>query len=374
MLQGVHLTLLIGPQAPLPAPPLLMEALSGVRVTQGGSEGAFELSFALGKQSPILQQLLPAGFFDPIVTRVILMVTLQGAPQVLIDGVITRHQLQAGEQGLSTLTLTGSDLSVLMDVVEVRRVFQSTPHIAQAAQILANYAAFGIVPLLIPPLLDQPLSPSQGREIQYGTDLDWLRSLARRHAYVFYLEPGPLPGSSRAYFGPPLQDPSPQPALSVNMDAHSNVESLSASYDGLSKKILVFGVLDPATGTIPLPLPLPNLNIYRPPLGACLTPPAKVEFSPSYNRSRQIPNLLDHILGTLAQSSQALRLSGSLHVSRYGGLLRARRLVGVRGLGLAHDGLYYVDSVTHDIKPGEYKQSFELSRDGLISLTPTVPI
>jgi hypothetical protein len=47
--------------------------------------------------------------------------------------------------------------------------------------------------------------------------------------------------------------------------------------------------------------------------------------------------------------------------------------VGVRGAGPTYDGLYYVDSVTHNIKPGEYKQSFTLSRDGLISSTPVVP-
>ena len=52
---------------------------------------------------------------------------------------------------------------------------------------------------------------------------------------------------------------------------------------------------------------------------------------------------------------------------RYGQPLRSRMLVGVRGAGLAYDGLYYVNSVTHTLKRGEYKQSFSLSRDGLIS-------
>ena len=42
---------------------------------------------------------------------------------------------------------------------------------------------------------------------------------------------------------------------------------------------------------------------------------------------------------------------------RYGRVLQARRLVGVRGAGMAFDGLYYVQSVTHTIKRGEYKQS-----------------
>jgi hypothetical protein len=49
-------------------------------------------------------------------------------------------------------------------------------------------------------------------------------------------------------------------------------------------------------------------------------------------------------------------------------------LVGVRGAGIAYDGLYYVNSVTDNLKRGEYKQSFSLSRDGLISPTPVVPV
>ena len=45
----------------------------------------------------------------------------------------------------------------------------------------------------------------------------------------------------------------------------------------------------------------------------------------------------------------------------------------MRGAGLAFDGLYYVKSVTHTIKRGEYKQSFTLARNGLISTLPRVP-
>jgi hypothetical protein len=76
----------------------------------------------------------------------------------------------------------------------------------------------------------------------------------------------------------------------------------------------------------------------------------------------------------LTGSSNAITASGSLDVMRYGHVLRSRMLVGVRGAGLAYDGFYYVDSVTHNLKRGEYKQSFQLSRDGLISNTPRVPV
>ena len=47
--------------------------------------------------------------------------------------------------------------------------------------------------------------------------------------------------------------------------------------------------------------------------------------------------------------------------------------MGVRGAGLAYDGLYYVKSVSHDIQRGSYKQSFQLARNGLFPTLPTVP-
>ena len=65
-------------------------------------------------------------------------------------------------------------------------------------------------------------------------------------------------------------------------------------------------------------------------------------------------------LGMSFNASDAISGSGSLDVMRYGRVLRSRQLVGVRGVGLAYDGMYYVNSVTHNIKRGEYKQNFSL--------------
>src|SRR6267154_1637121 len=74
-----------------------------------------------GNKKSILQStLLPVGYFDPMITRVILVCTLGGIPNVLIDGVITRHEVAVhNEAGMSTLTITGEDLTVLMDVVQL---------------------------------------------------------------------------------------------------------------------------------------------------------------------------------------------------------------------------------------------------------------
>jgi hypothetical protein len=87
---------------------------------------------------------------------------------------------------------------------------------------------------------------------------------------------------------------------------------------------------------------------------------------------RPLPQSVMIGLAKAAQWAEAVSAKGELDVLRYGSVLKPRRLVGVRGAGAAYDGLYYVKSVTHKIKSGEYKQSFELSRNGLISTVPQV--
>jgi hypothetical protein len=373
MLKGITLTLLIGPAVPIPAPKDVVDALTSVQVTSSKDRSGFQLTFAVGKTSPLLTTLLPAGYFDPITTRVVVVVTLNGFPNVLMDGLVTRQDLvPSNEPGQSTLTITGEDLSVAMDVLEIVTPFPAMPDVAKIYALLAPYAVFGIVPLVIPPISFVVRSPTSGWDTQTQmTTRAYVKMLAQRCGYVFYVEPGPMPGQSIAYFGPDVNLPLPQPALSVNLDAFSNVDSLSFSLDGLAKTIRIYTILDPITRKIPIPIPVPNVNIFKPPLGARPTPPAKVQLA--RNGAALAPDeAARNILGFLMNNANAVSGSGSLEVLRYGHLLRARLLVGVRGAGLAYDGLYYVDSVTHNIKRGEYKQNFTLSRDGLISNTPRV--
>jgi hypothetical protein len=262
-------------------------------------------------------------------------------------------------------------LSIVMDVVDITTPFPAIPDVAKVYAILARYAALGIVPLVIPPIIPIVKLPTSKFEMQTTTDRAYLKQLARQNGYVFFVMPGPLPGQSTAYFGPDINVPVPQPALSINMDAHTNVDSLSFALDGLAKSIKVFTIQDPATKKIPIPIPLPNINVFKPPLGVRLTPPSKIEINKDSSKLEPA-EAAKKILAHLMNNSNAVSATGSLDVLRFGNVLKSRLLVGVRGAGLTYDGMYYVDSVTHDIKPGEYKQNFTLSRDGLISNTPVV--
>lgn len=375
MLKGIYLQLFIGPMIPVPAPKAVVDALISAQVNTGGDRSGFQLVFSMNKKSTIYKTLLPSGFFDPGTTRVILVCTLGGIPNVLIDGVITRHEVApSNDGGQSTLTLTGEDLTVLMDVIEIPIMrYPAMPIVARLNLLLLKYVIFGIAPVVVPPIFPDVPIPTDQIPSQTGSDLAYIKKMAEQTGYIYYLEPGPAPGTSIFYFGPDIRIPIPQPALTINMDANTNVESLSFSLDGLAKKVVIMTIMDPVTGKIPIPIPVPNISLLRPPLGARLTPPMKIQYPPDGGNLNSI-QAIGLALAKTGDTGEAISGSGTLNVLRYGSVLRAHQTVGVRGAGATYDGLYYVRTVTHNIKRGEFKQSFTLSRDGLVSLTQAVAV
>jgi hypothetical protein len=374
MLKGVHLTLMIGPLVPLPVPQTVLDALTSVTVTTDDSgKSGFQLSFTLSNRSPLHTLFLLTGGSPLPILRVIIVVTLNGTPNVLMDGSVTNHQIAPGaDAGHSTLTLTGEDLTVLMDKIDFSGLpYPAVPAEGRVALLLLKYAFLGIVPLIIPSVLVDVVIPTNQIPRHKGTDLKYIKYLAKRVGYVFYLEPGPAPGMNLAYWGPQIKVGVPQPALNINMDAHTNVESLSFTFDNNQHGLPTVFIYNEIT-KIPLLIPLPPITPLNPPLG--LIPPIPTHLEPVSDNLSKLPvaQAIMQGLARAAKLAEVVKGEGSLDVLRYGRILKARQLVGVRGAGPAFDGLHYVNSVTHTIKRGEYKQSFKLSRNGLISTIPVV--
>ncbi|MEW2035000.1 hypothetical protein AB0901_31430 [Streptomyces roseifaciens] len=371
MTHSLQLMLLTGKYVPTPAPASLLDALRSVQVTTA-SEGAsgFQLTFALGKRSAVTREMLPLGMLDPE-TRIIVMVVVGGMPHVLMDGLITRQDQTCGSSpGDSTLTVTGQDISIVMDQTTKLNSYPAQASPLQVMTVCAAYARYGIVPLAIPSLFENIPNPLKTPPIQHDTDLVYLKSLATSVGYVFYIDSGPVPGANIAYWGPEVRVGVPQPALTVDSDAATNVESLSFGYDGTGRTAYTIGITEPISKQV-IPVPVPDASPLRPPLAVRPAPAFKEE--PLLGLTgRSLPEILLLGLGKSAQSSDVVTGQGRLDVLRYGHVLSARRLVGVRGAGLTYDGLWYVRSVTHEIKRGEYKQSFSLAREGLVSNTPVV--
>lgn len=374
MQKGIKLSLFVGP-VPIPAPEFAIEALTSAKVEtgSGATQSGFELTFDLPARSPLRTLFLLTGGGSLPLMRVVLVVQINGRSESIIDGVTTNVETQPSEGGVSKLVVKGKDISALMDIIEFTGLpYPAMPPAIRVLLVLAKYAAFGVIPLVIPSIVEDLPIPVQRIPQQTGTDYAYVKRLAEECGYVFYLEPGPLPGTSKAYWGPEIRVGEAQPALSVNMDALSNVEELNFNFDKERKTMPIVFFQEPLSKA-PIGIPIPDITPLNPPLG--LVPPLPPQIAALANTAHLSPqSALMAGLAFAGKHSDSVFGSGRLDVARYGRLLKSRQLVGVRGAGLPFNGLYYVKSVTHDIKRGEYKQTFSLARNGLISTLPTVPV
>lgn len=369
-----YLSLLIGPVVPVPVPRVVVDALVSIETkSAAGEPGGFQLVFSLSNKSPLHTAFLLTAGQTPLL-RVVIVATFNGLPSVLADGVMTRTDFAPGAvPGETRLTVTGVDLTQVMDLIDFTGIpYPAMPVEARVALCIAKYAVYGLIPLVIPSLfVDVPL-PVDRIPTHQGTDLAYIKQLAKEAGYVFYISPGPAPLTNVAYWGPEIKIGVPQPALNVDLGPDTNCDAINFTFDTSQAKLPIVFIQNQLT-KVTIPIPVPSINPLQPPLG--LIPPLPVQISPLRETAKDsAPAALGKALGEASRSTDAVNGAGSLNVLRYGRLLQSRSLVGVRGVGMAFDGLYFVKSVTTTIKRGEIKQSFSLSRNGLVSITPFVPV
>jgi hypothetical protein len=376
MLSGrVQLSVLIGPAIAVPVPRLVLDALDSVTVQigSGDTQGGFELSFTVDRRSPLTTLFLVAGGAIPPVLRVCLVVTVNGTSEVIMDGVMTNHELRTSGAN-PTLVIKGKDLSALMDWIELDGLpYPAMPPVVRVLAALSKYIPLGVIPETIPSIIEDVPIPIEAIPRHQGTDYAYIKGLAHEAGYVFYLDPGPVPNTSKAYWGPEIRVGVPQPALNLDLDLPDrNVEQLSFTFDKERKEMPIVWIQEQFTN-VPVPIPIPDINPLDPPLGVLPPIPPKIKFLDETAKLKPWVALMRGF-AYAGQHGDSVFGTGTLDVARYGRLLRSRSLVGVRGAGDPFDGLYYVSSVTHTIKRGEYKQSFTLARNGLLSTIPKVPV
>lgn len=366
-LLGLRLIVWAGP-VPLPTSYALLSAIEQIEVERNADDtGGFQLTLRAeksvgGEFDLLLNPQLAVG------SRVVIGVMMGALPQWLCDGVITHRELQPSpEPGQSRFTVTGRDVSMLMDRADVVMSYPGCPDSVIATTILARYLAFGLIPM-VSVTLDVPL-PTERIPLQRETDLQCLLRLAKDNNFVFYVEPLGF-GKNLAYFGPDKRLSVPLSPLRVDMGARSNVTSLSVRQDG-SQATWVEGRSFPTGSPLAMPvIGLPYLPV--PPLAAIPTIASRVRFDPDLS-ARSVPRALAAASAMQARSvSSSVQATGTLDTVRYGAILKPRSLIGVTGAGYSFDGYYFISKVRHQIGKGTYSQSFTLSREGIGSVTPVV--
>lgn len=360
---GIYLTLWIGQDSPRPARKEMAEALQSVEITHSDEgRSGFEVTFQTANNG-----IKGSDDLKPF-SRIILMVTINAIQQVMMDGIIAYQQLTPGSdpgRESSTLTVTGEDVSIMMDLHD-----NDVPHPGQDAativsSIISSYSLYGLEDKVTKPETINRPSADQWTPRQNGTDLELIKNLAERYAFDFYIIPGPKPTKNIAYWGPPKHEGSPQGVLNVNMGPDSNVETINFRYNALSPVQVTGQLQDRETNEIQ---PIDVTSSQRRDLSR---EPALN--SQSHFRTRQFRQSGLDAREALARAQamtdrsaeEVVQAEGVIDAARYGDLLKAREPVDLRGAGHGYDGTWYVKSVTHNIKRGEYKQRFVLTRGGL---------
>jgi hypothetical protein len=389
MLLGIRLKLLIGPTRPRRAPTLLTESLISAQVThRDEGQSGFELTFQAGRAGLSEMDdfpLLATPLLKPF-SRVILQVTFNGTARVISDGFITSQQLSPSEDpGASTFTVTGEDVSVMMDMEKKHQPHPAQNENAIVKDILSKYTRLLQSDPEVETVRTRDRSKNDESIFQSEmTDLDFLMRLAHDVGHVFYVTPGPEPEHNLAHWGPPVRGGIAQSALSVNMGPSSNVDQIGFTYNAIAPTVVADDVLA-TDGDVTKLVSVLAANVSREALAAI---PAEVFNQGNVRRSklssadatgapaepRRRGGMTLQEAQMLAQAKvdrsadQAVTATGQLDTLRYGEILNPRAVVEVRGAGGTYNGRYYVKSVTHSISIGQYKQSFVLNREGVGAL------
>ncbi len=379
---GTVLTLLIGATLGpcVPAPAFVMEALESVSVDHAdGAPSGFQLELHADRARTfapdydlLLTRLLSTG------ARVVVVVTLaDGLPRTLSDGFVTNLQMaHSRAAGGAVISVMGKDVGSFMDLRERTMQYPGLGDAGIVSVVLAEYIALlGLIPVVAPTPTAVVSDPMERTPGQRETDRRYIEQLASRHGYVFMIRPGPVPMTNTAYWGPPPRIGVPLSTLTVDMGSATNVESINFTYDGEAPE-RVSGVVQDAETEMDAPMQT-MASLREPPLAlepALMTNGAFVRETLFDSAGMTLADAFARAQGRTDRSTdRVVTARGELDTFRYGSVLTTPGLVCVRGCGLSFDGGYYVNSVTHTVKRGEYKQSFGLAREGLMTTLPVAP-
>jgi phage protein D len=278
--------------------------------------------------------------------------------QTILDGhVVEAHAILDPKPEGSALEVVAMDATALMNLEEKVRAWPDRSDADVAQEIFAEHGLDADV---------EPTQPThQEREallVQRGTDIRFLRRLARRHGYECYVEADPAGGRPKGHFHPPRLDEPPQGTLTVGMGAAGNVDQFAVRHHMVhatqaQAHAVDAASLEPQSGSAEGMAARP---LGREPLG-------------DGPRPRRVLLAGGGTAAELDAASQAVRdrtawelvAEGRLNTASFGKVLRAKRNVLVRGVGRRFGGTWRVERVLHSFAEDGHAQHFTLRRNAV---------
>jgi phage protein D len=294
-----------------------------------------------------------------------------GGLEPVIDGYITGVTVHVGARPEeSYLEVQGMDASVLLSLEEKTIPWPNLADSDIVQQIVSGYG-FTVQAESTSPVhqdIDTLI-------VQRGTDIQFVRSLARRNGYEFYFQKDPTSGDVTAYFQPPQLSGSPQPDIAVQFGEQSNLLSFDVAVSGLRPLDVFVSQVDPSSKSVNTgqasSTQLTTLGAST--LESLVSAKLGQLVTPDQAQGRMLlvaqPTADATELSAVAQAVRdeagwLITATGEINSDAYGAVLHPGRLVLVKGVGSEYSGTYYVTQVTHRLRSdGSYTQGFELRRN-----------
>jgi|GEM_PF-3221404 len=359
-----------GASAPAKLSAPFVDALERVEVIQK-DDGTSGFKVTLNLQLPYKQSselpILKDGTVAPG-KRVKIGVQIGSKTTVLTDGVVGQHELHPvpGTDDEFTYDVFGWNLMAYMASEQIATEWPGRSSAKIVSEILDKYAKYGLSATVISPATDFTPTVEQWIPQQNASDLQLVRALGRRFGYIFTIRPGAsMNAQSVAYWGPPSRDGSPLPSLPVRMGSRA-VKSSQFTYDAAAAEKAKGGSHTDADDEQTLQVESSSeLGVKK---------LAKASSAAS-TLARTVLFIEPGLSGALAKSfadaqaqrsaQRAARMTADIDGFVYATAVTAGALLPVRGAGMLHDGVYYVEEVKHVLERGVYTQSVTMTREGL---------
>lgn len=275
--------------------------------------------------------------------------------------VVETNAAFSNSPGTSVLNVVAMDPTTLMDLEQKVKAW---PNMSDSD--IAN-AIFGAPEYKFVPVVDSTSWRRQENDqtvIQRGSDIQFLRQLAQRNGFECFVETNGLTGAVEGHFHAPRLDRPSQGVLSVNMRDATNVNSFGARYDMMRPVTAQATNIDVAGGSNEQAQAASSRLSTLGRSNAAATQRPRVVL-PSRTGLARAGELQTYAQAVVDQSALAITAQGELNSVAYGGVLRAKRPVMVRGAGRQFSGAYYVERVNHLLTADSYKQTFSLRRNAV---------
>jgi phage protein D len=287
------------------------------------------------------------------------------AAQCIFDGYLLSQKihLETGTTN-STLTVWGQDASWLMNTAERVKEWVDVTDADVASAIFADY---GITPADANMDDDSATHTEDGHSLmQRGSDIQFLRMLARRNGKVCRVACADQPGVRTGYFAKPALDGDPAVTLALNDPTNWTVRALDIEWDATRPSAVVArqalfsdadedgasGDADDSGLTLLGDSGLADFTGQA--VTVLLTTPVD-DAGELSQRARAV----------LRDTNWFVRCEGEADVDRLGVVLRAGMIVALAGIGAVHSGNYLIWSVRHRITPEAHSMKFVLLRNAV---------